>query len=208
MPRMYSPDASSGEGAGVLLGVCPFELVRLCGLGAAGQLIVCSRVWGTLQEFLPKVAEASQKGLLLARADCSQLLRCDALGEWHEEELPEGAPSYLNCAAAFYKGHVFVVGGRSPDLEHCVASAAALHIEKRTWRQLPSLTSARCRAAAVGANGSLVVLGGHAQNTLDLVEELEVSDTAARVCWRARPRLPERLCLELMQRSRMLVAKV
>lgn len=34
-------------------------------------------------------------------------------------------------------------GGRSPDLEHCVASAAALHLEKRTWRQLPPLTSAR-----------------------------------------------------------------
>ena len=138
----------------------------------------------------------------------------------------QGAPSYLNCAAAFYMGHVFVVGltvlcpicpnmsqcpsnfptlcvlvtlydhhdvasnarskremigflsivrypmrftfidcilycdasnfrvstkqlsqntggGRSPDLEHCVASAAALHLEKRTWRQLPPLTSAR-----------------------------------------------------------------
>lgn len=90
---MYSPDIPdvSREGVGVLLGVCPFELLRHCGLCAAGQLIVCSRLWAPLQEFLPKVAEASQKGLLLARADCSQLLRCEALGEWHEEELPQVA---------------------------------------------------------------------------------------------------------------------
>lgn len=29
------------------------------------------------------------QGLLLARAEYAQLLRCDELGEWHEEELPE-----------------------------------------------------------------------------------------------------------------------
>ena len=34
-------------------------------------------------------------------------------------------------------------GGRSQILGHCVAFAAALHLEKRTWRQLPPLTSAR-----------------------------------------------------------------
>lgn len=82
----------------MLLGVCPFELLRHCGLCAAGQLIVCSHLWAPLQEFLPKVAEASQKGLLLAWADCSQLLRCEALGEWHEEELPQAAAWQQNEA--------------------------------------------------------------------------------------------------------------
>ena len=37
----------------------------------------------------PHFPHATWLGLLLARADCSQLLRCEALGEWHEEELPK-----------------------------------------------------------------------------------------------------------------------
>ena len=47
-------DFAAGCRMGFVSQVCPFELLRHCGLCAAGQLIVCSRLWAPLQEFLPK----------------------------------------------------------------------------------------------------------------------------------------------------------
>ena len=47
-------DFAAGCRMGFVSQVCPFELLRHCGLCAAGRLIVCSRLWAPLQEFLPK----------------------------------------------------------------------------------------------------------------------------------------------------------
>eukprot|EP00439_Symbiodinium_sp_Y106_P079103 s855_g17.t2 len=106
-------------------------------------------VLAAFPELLPLLHAA---GVLLARADYAQLLHCPDLsdGTWHE-----GMPTYLSCAAAFYRDHIYIVGGGAPYLDGKVARATCYNVKVGTW---------------------LMVIGGKGDDDqpLDTVEVLDV----------------------------------
>ncbi|CAK9087231.1 unnamed protein product [Durusdinium trenchii] len=185
-------DSLQAAGLAAVLDVLAFPLLFSCGLEASAQLVAAGRRWRTAGKLLPKVAEALPRGLCVARADVAQLLRLEG-GEWHEEELPEGAPTYLNCAASFFMEQLFVVGGSGPWFEGCVPFAQSLELSSRCWQSLPSMAIARSHCAAVGAEDCLLVLGGQDGHPLDVVEALLSPGDIASCSWECRKPLPEAL---------------
>eukprot|EP00439_Symbiodinium_sp_Y106_P079188 s855_g17.t3 len=120
-------------------------------------------VLAAFPELLPLLHAA---GVLLARADYAQLLHCPDLsdGTWHE-----GMPTYLSCAAAFYRDHIYIVGGGAPYLDGKVARATCYNVKVGTWSELSPMPTARTQRL-------LMVIGGKGDDDqpLDTVEVLDV----------------------------------
>ncbi|CAE7835194.1 unnamed protein product [Symbiodinium sp. CCMP2592] len=161
-----------------VLAACPelLPLLHAAGVASAAALAATCSIAAPVQAALPQVARAAPiTGVLLARADYAQLLHCPDLsdGTWHE-----GMPTYLSCAAAFYRDHIYIVGGGAPYLDGKVARATCYNLKVGTWSELSPMPTARSHCAAVGSCGRLMVIGGKADDDqpLDTVEVLDLAE--------------------------------
>ncbi|CAE7206295.1 unnamed protein product [Symbiodinium necroappetens] len=176
-----------------MLTACPelLPLLHAAGVASAAALAATCSSAAPVHAALPKVARAAPiTGVLLARADYAQLLHCPDLsdGTWHEVPLPQGMPTYLSCAAAFYRDHIYTVGGGAPYLDGKVVRATCYNLRDGTWSELSPMPTARSHCAAVGCCGRLVVIGGKADDDqpLDTVEVFDLAQGEWE-CWSCLP---------------------
>ncbi|OLP89173.1 Nitronate monooxygenase [Symbiodinium microadriaticum] len=166
-----------------MLTACPelLPLLHAAGVASAAALAATCSSAAPVHAALPKVARAAPiTGVLLARADYAQLLHCPDLsdGTWHEVPLPQGMPTYLSCAAAFYRDHIYIVGGGAPYLDGKVVRATCYNLKDGTWSELSPMPTARTQRL------SPKVIGGKADDDqpLDTVEVFDLAQGEWE-CW-------------------------
>jgi hypothetical protein len=136
------------------------------------------------------VVEAQQGDGALALA-----AQAEALGAW--ERLPSLPRELFHFATVTAKGHLFVIGGNSPDGGHqrCVYSAPIQDDGLLGhWVELTPLPQALQGHAAVVANDHLFVLGGYNFNGIQAtVFSAPINDDGTLGGWTELPPLRERL---------------
>jgi N-acetylneuraminic acid mutarotase len=93
-----------------------------------------------------------------------------------------------HLGVAAYKGRVYVVGGRTAGFATNLDAAERFIVDRRRWRKLPDLPTARGGlAATASSNGFIVAAGGEGPDgTFDEVEAYDVESQN----WMSLPRMP------------------